>query len=88
MYMHVPPQGYVLVFKLFSDEHCLVYWSPSNTMVLWESGEISPENFLELNCLKRQKMPLQKIEEMERVQHEREFLPLLPPAQASLVANA
>ena len=49
-------------------------------MVLWGSGEISPENFLELNCLKRQKMPLQKIGEMERVQHEGEFLPLLPPS--------
>ena len=52
------------------EEKYLVYWSPSNPTQIWGSA-----NFLEPSCLQCRKMLLQKIGEIERVQHEGQSLP-------------
>ena len=79
MYIYVTPQEQMLLLKIFSRRTVLIYRSPTNTMVIWGSGDFPQKNFLEANCLQCQKIPLQKIGGMERVQHEGQFLPLLPP---------
>ena len=51
------------------------------------SGDFAPramlrcpqKNFLESNRLRKRRIPFQKMGEMERVQYERQVLPLLPP---------
>ena len=48
-------------------------------MISWESGGLTQKNFLQPNCLQCRRMPLYKIGEMERVQYELQFLPLLLP---------
>ena len=74
-----------MIFKLFPEGQCLVYWSHTNTILSRGSGACPHKNFLEPNCLQRRKMPLDKIGEMERIQYEGQFLLLLPPpALASL----
>ena len=35
---------------------CLVYWSHSFIVVSWVYGGLTPENFLQLNCQKRQEI--------------------------------
>ena len=44
----------------------------------WGLGACPQKTFLQPNCLQRWKMPLYKKGEMERVQYEGQFLPLLP----------
>ena len=46
-------------------------------MLVFKLG--TDQNFFEPNCLQCRKMPLQQIGEVERVQYEGKFLPLLPP---------
>ena len=41
-----------------------VHWSHRYTMVSWGSRGLPTKKFLELNCLKHQKMSLHKIGEM------------------------
>ena len=42
---------------------------------MWGSGDCPQKNFLEQNCLECQKVPLQTIGEMDRVQYDGKFLP-------------
>ena len=64
-------RGRFLSSNSFPEEQCLIYWSPSNTMLIWGS-----EGQAILQC---QKMPFQKIGEMERAQYEGQVLPLMHP---------
>ena len=68
----------------FLAGQCFAYWTHSYTTVSWGSWEWPPQNLLKANCLKRRKMPLQKIEEMERAQYEGQYLPLLPLPRISI----
>ena len=63
----------------FPEEQCLVYETPTDGTVVWCSRVLPPESFLEGNCLKCRKKTFQKIGEMEGIQYEGQFLPLLPP---------
>ena len=56
MFLH---RGRFLSLNSIPEEQCLAYWSPSNAMLIWGSGDLSQEKFLEQNCLQR-KIPLQK----------------------------
>ena len=50
---------------------------------MWGSGACPQKNSFEQNCLECQKVPLHTIGEMDRVQYEGKFLPLLPPWMSS-----
>ena len=60
------------------EEQCFEYFSTSNTTVIWGLWACPQKNFLETNGLYCRKIPLQKVGEMEGVQYEGQFSPLLP----------
>ena len=67
-----------MVFKLSSRRtmfSLLVLWLVY--VKLWVPADLSPEKFLESNCLQRRKLFLHKIGEMERVHCEGQLMPLL-----------
>ena len=64
-------------FQSLLEGQCLTYLSHSYTMGIWWSGCLPPEIVLKLSCLKRLKMPLHEIGEMERVKYEGQFFPSL-----------
>ena len=76
MFLH---NGRFWFSKSFLEGQRLTYWPNSHTMLIWGSGDSLLEKVSEPNCLKHRKMPLHKIEEIYRVQHEGQFLSLLPP---------
>ena len=80
MYMYAPPRGVdfgpLTLFQKSNAYHI------SHLVIECQFeglGACPRKNFLEENCLKCRKMPLQKIGEMKGIQYEGQFLPLLPP---------
>ena len=79
LFMYVLHNGRFWFSKSFLEGQRLTYWPNSHTMLIWGSGDSLLKKVSEPNCLKHRKMPLHKIEEIYRVQHEGQFSSLLPP---------